>query len=152
GESGELSRFQALRTGETPLIGRAEELELLHRRWAQAKAGNGQVFLISADPGVGKSRLAEAFRQNLEGEPHTRLRYFCSSHHKDSALFPFIAQLERAGGFEREDTPAAKLDKLEALLAANTPTEGDVQLLAELLSVPLDERYPILDLTPRRKK
>src|SRR5215813_10368290 len=70
------SRFEALRTDETPLVGRAEELELLHRRWAQAKAGNGQVVLISADPGVGKSRLAEAFHQSLEGEPHTRLGYF----------------------------------------------------------------------------
>jgi class 3 adenylate cyclase/predicted ATPase len=146
------SRFEALRTGETPLVGRAEELELLHRRWAQAKAGNGQVVLISADPGVGKSRLAEAFHQSLEGEPHTRLGYFSSPHHQDSALFPFIAQLERAAGFEREDTPAARLDKLKALLAANAPIEGDVQFLAELLSVPPDGRYPTLDLTPQRKK
>ena len=109
GESGKLSRFEALRTGETPLVGRAEELELLHRRWAQAKAGNGQVVLISADPGVGKSRLAEAFHQSLEGEPHTRLGYFSSPHHQDSALFPFIAQLERAAGFRREDTDEQRL-------------------------------------------
>jgi class 3 adenylate cyclase len=85
------SRFEALRTGETPLIGREEEMELLARRWAQAKAGRGQVVLISAEAGIGKSRLAEAFRLSLEGEPHTRLRYFCSPHHQDSALFPFIA-------------------------------------------------------------
>ncbi len=146
------SRFEALRTGETPLVGRAEELELLHRRWAQTKAGNGQVVLISADPGVGKSRLAEAFRQSLEGEPHTRLRYFCSPHHQESALFPFIAQLERAASFQREETPADRLDKLQTLLAANAPIEGDVQLLAELLSVPPNGRYSTLDLTPQRKK
>jgi hypothetical protein len=135
GESRIGSRFEALRTGKTPLIGRDEELELLHRRWVQAKAGMGQVVLISAEPGIGKSRLAEAFRGNLEGEPHTRLRYFCSPHHQDSALFPFIAQLERASGFDREDAAGAKFDKLEALVGANAPADGDMQLLAELLSV-----------------
>ena len=146
------SRFEALRTGETPLIGRDEELELLSRRWAQAKVGRGQVVLISAEPGIGKSRLAEAFRLSLENEPHTRLRYFCSPHHQDSALFPFIGQLERAGRFEREDTPAARLEKLEALVAGDAPAEGDVQLVAELLSVPLGGRYSALELTPQRKK
>jgi len=151
-ESGIGSRFEALRTGETPLIGRDEELELLGRRWAQAKAGKGQVVLISAEPGIGKSRLAEAFRQSLEGEPHTRLRYFCSPHHQDSALFPFIAQLELAARFEREDTPAARLEKLEALVAANAPAEGDVQLIADMLSVPLDARHAALELTPQRGK
>jgi class 3 adenylate cyclase len=114
------SRFEALRSGETPLVGRQEEIELLGRRWVQAKAGTGRIVLISAEPGIGKSRLAEAFRESLEGETHTRLRYFCSPHHQDSALFPFIGQLERAAGFNREDTPAARLDKLEVLLGANT--------------------------------
>ena len=142
-----------MRTGETPLIGlREEEMELPARRWAQAKAGMGQVVLISAERGIGKSRLAETFRESLEGEPHTRLRYFCSPHHQDSALFPFIAQLEPVAGFEREETPTARLDKLEALVAANAPLDGDVQLLAELLSVLFDGRYPALDLTPQRKK
>jgi hypothetical protein len=90
------SRFEALRPGATPLIGRDEEMELLLRRWAQAKAGNGRVVLISAEPGVGKSRLAEALAERIVAEPHTRLRYFCSPHHQDSALYPVIAQMERA--------------------------------------------------------
>jgi hypothetical protein len=146
------SRFEALRTGETPLVGRDEEIELLSRCWGQAKVGRGQIVLISAEPGIGKSRLAEAFRRSLEGEPHVRLRYFCSPHHQDSALLPFIRQLERAAGFEREDTPLASLEKLQSLLAANEQAEGDVQLLAELLSVPLDDRYPALDLTPQARR
>jgi len=106
----------------------------------------------SAEPGIGKSRLAETFRLSLESKPHIRLRYFCSSHHQDSALFPFIGQLERAARFEREDTPAARLNKLEALVAANAPAEGDVQLVAELVSVPINGCYPALELTPQRKK
>ncbi len=152
GESWVGSRFEALRSGESPLVGRDEELELLQRRWEQAKAGTGRVVLISAEPGIGKSRLAEAFRENLAGEPHTRLRYFCSPHHQDSALYPFIGQLERAAGFERDDAPTTRLDKLEALVAANAPAERDLPLLADLLSVPLDSRYPALDLSPQRKK
>jgi class 3 adenylate cyclase/predicted ATPase len=152
GESRVGSRFEALRSGETPLVGREEEVDLLRRRWEQAKAGTGRVVLITAEPGIGKSRLTEAFRESIADEPHTRLRYFCSPDRQDSALFPFTGQLERAAGFERDDMPAARLDKLELLVAANAPAEGDVQSLAELLAVPLDDRYPALDLTPQRKK
>ena len=146
------SRFEALRSGRAPLVGREEEIELLRRRWEQAKSGTGRVVLISAEAGIGKSRLAEAFRESLSGELHTRLRYFCSPQGQDSALFPFIGQLERAAGFERDDTPTARLDKLQALVAANALAQGDVQSLAELLAVPLDDRYPTVDLTPQRKK
>jgi class 3 adenylate cyclase/predicted ATPase len=152
GESRVGSRFEALRSGETPLVGREEELQLLQRRWELARGGTGRVVLISAEPGIGKSRLTEAFREGLAGEQHTWLRYFCSPNRQDSALFPFIGQLERAAGFEREDTPAARLDKLEALVAAHGPAEGDLQSLAELLAVSLENRYPAVDLTPQRKK
>src|SRR5205807_1689166 len=78
-----LGRFEALRSGATSLVGRDEELELLLRRWAQAKAGRGRVVLISAEPGVGKSRLTEVLAERIAGEPHVRLRYFCSPHHTD---------------------------------------------------------------------
>ena len=111
------SRFEALRTATTPLVGRDEEIELLMRRWEQAKAGEGSVVLIAGEPGIGKSRLAETMVERLAGEPHTRLRYFCSPHHQDSALYPSIAQLERAAGFRREDTAEQRLDKLEVVLA-----------------------------------
>src|SRR5215470_13525362 len=100
-ESGVASRFEALRSGETPLVGRVEELDLLLRRWQQAKEGEGRVVLISGEPGIGKSRITEALHERLESEAHTRLRYFCSPHHQDSALYPVIAQVERAAGFAR---------------------------------------------------
>jgi predicted ATPase len=108
--------------------------------------------LISAEPGIGKSRLAEAFRQKLASDSHTRLRYFCSPYHQDSALFPIISQLERAASFQGGDSPDVKLSKLEALLFGGAPAEGDVSLLAALLSLPFDGRYPPVDLTPPRKK
>src|SRR5215472_7128677 len=152
GESRVESRFEALRSGETALVGRAEEIDLLQRRWAQAKAGSGCVVLISAEPGIGKSRLTEAFRQSLAAEPLTRLRYFCSPHHRDSALFPIIGQLERAAGFEGGDSPDVKLGKLETLVATGTPAEGDLSLLAGLLSLPCAGRYPDVELSPLRKK
>src|SRR5215468_10462941 len=108
-ESAEVSRFDALRSGETPLVGRDEEIELLGRRWVQAKNGEGRVVLISGEPGIGKSRLTAAFSTHIKSEPHIRLRYFCSPHHKDSALFPFKSQLERVARFARDDAVDAKL-------------------------------------------
>jgi class 3 adenylate cyclase/predicted ATPase len=146
------SRFEALRPGTTPLVGRDEEMELLLRRWSHAKAGNGRVVLISAEPGVGKSRLAEALAERIGDEPHTRLRYFCSPHHQDSALYPVIAQMERAADLAHVDGPAARLAKLRALLSTTAPPIGDVALIAELHSLPLADLAPPLDLTPQRKK
>src|SRR5205085_727856 len=87
------------------------------RRWQQAKAAEGRVVLISGEPGIGKSRLTAEIVRRAEAEPHTRLRYFCAPHHQDSALYPFIVQLERAAGFAREDSEADRLAKLKALLA-----------------------------------
>jgi class 3 adenylate cyclase/predicted ATPase len=151
GESGVVSRFEALRSGTIPLVGRDEELDLLLRRWQQAQLGEGRVVLVSGEPGIGKSRLTEALSQHIESEPHTRLRYFCSPHDQDSALYPFITQLERAAGFARDDTATIKLDKLEALLGDGAEL-GDLSLIAEMLSLSGGERFPPLDLSPQRKK
>jgi class 3 adenylate cyclase/predicted ATPase len=147
------SRFEALRAARTPLLGRDEEIELLMRRWQQVKRGNGSVVLISGEPGIGKSRLAETAVDRLRDDPHIRLRRFCSPQHQDSALFPTISQLERAAGFRRDDTDQQRLDKLEALLAeANADLSEAVPLIADLLSVPTGNRYPPLRLTPQKRK
>jgi class 3 adenylate cyclase len=150
GESGVLSRFEALRSGETPLVGRDEEVELLLRRWQQAKSGEGRVVLISGEPGIGKSRLTAALSEHIGTEPHTRLRYFCSPHHQDSALYPFITQLERAAGFARDDTVEERLGKLRALLAPGVRDDDDIALLSELLSLPSSAAD--LNLSPQRKR
>src|SRR5215469_3540589 len=153
GESLVASRFEALRGAAlSPLIGRDEELELLSRRWARAKAGDGQTVLVSGEPGIGKSRLIAAVEERLHAEPHLRLHYFCSPHHQDSTLFPFVDQLSHAAGFTGNDRPAAKLEKLEALLARAPPPDEDIALLADLLSLPGSERHPLPNLSPHRKK
>jgi class 3 adenylate cyclase/predicted ATPase len=147
------SRFEALRTGNTPLVGRDEEVDLLLRRWQQAKAGDGQVVLICGEPGIGKSRIAQTILERISSEPHIRLRYFCSPHHQDSALYPSISQLERAAGFRRDDTAEERLSKLEAVLAQGTNDLTEVvPLLADLLSVPTGDRYRPLNLTPQKHK
>ena len=149
-ESAEVSRFEALRSGTTPLVGRDEEIEVLLRRWQRAKTGEGRVVLISGEPGIGKSRLTAALSENVGNEPHTRLRYFCSPHHQDSALYPFIAQLEHAAGFVRDDAVEAKLGKLRALLAPGTQGDEDFALLSELLSLP--NSAADLNISPQLKR
>jgi len=153
GEGVVASRFEALRGSRlTPLVGRDEEIDLLLRRWARAKAGDGQVVLVSGEPGIGKSRIVAAFEERLHAEPHLRLRYFCSPFHHDSALFPIIDQLGLAAGFAHDDPPAAKLEKLEALLARPAPPDEDVAFLADLMSLPASQRHPLPNLSPQRKK
>jgi predicted ATPase len=151
--SGVASRFEALRgPALTPLIGRDEEIDLLLRRWARGKAGDGQIVLVSGEAGLGKSRLAAALAERLQGEPLLRLRYFCSPYHQDSALYPFIDQLGRASGFARDDLPAARLEKLAAPLALAAPPDEDVALIADLMSLPASARHPLPNLSPQRKK
>jgi class 3 adenylate cyclase len=147
------SRFDALHaSGLTELVGREEELEILLRRWSKAKGGQGQVVLLSGEAGIGKSRLTAALLERLATEPHTRLRNFCSPQRTDSALYPTIGQIERAAGFTRDDTPQAKLDKLDALLAQSSTSAYDAALFAEMLSLPNDGRYPTLELPPQRRR
>ena len=147
------SRFEALHaSGLTELVGREEELELLLRQWSKAKAGEGQVVLLSGEAGIGKSRLTAALLERLASEPHTRLRNFCSPQHTDSALYPIIGQMERAAGFAYNDTQQTKLNKLDVLLAQSFTSRQDAALLAEMLSLPNDGRYPTLQLASQQRR
>ena len=147
------SRFEAMHPGDlTALVGREEELDLLMRRWSKAKIGEGQLVLLSGEAGIGKSRLSAALMENLAAESHTRLRYFCSPQHTDSAFYPLIGQFERAAGFAHGDASQTKLHKLDALLAQTSTSRQDVALLAEMLSLPNDGRYPALELTPQQRR
>jgi predicted ATPase len=147
------SRFEALHGGGlTTLVGREEEIELLLRRWSKAKTGEGQAVLLSGEPGIGKSRLTAALLERVVGEPHTRLRYFCSPHYTDSAFYPIIGQMERAAGHAYNDTLQTKLNKLDALLAQTSTSKQNVSFFAEMLSLPNDGRYPALQLTPEQRR
>ena len=155
GEGRAESRFEALRAGETmiPVIGREQEIGLLIERWRRAQAGDGQIVLVAGEPGVGKSRLTSALREKLSGERHFRLSYYCSPHHQTSALFPIIAQMERAAGIMQDDSGAERLDKLEAMLRpTKAPLPETVSLMAALLSIATGDRHPPLDLTPAQMK
>ena len=109
-------------------------------------------MLLSGEAGIGKSRLTAALLEHLAGEPHTRLRYFCSPQHTDSALHPIIGQMERAAGLTHDDKPQAKLDKLDALLARTSTSIEDAALFAEMLSLSNDGRYPALELLPEQRR
>jgi class 3 adenylate cyclase/predicted ATPase len=147
------SRFEALHaTGLTTLVGREEELELLLRRWTRAKTGEGQVVLMAGEAGIGKSRLTIKLLEHLATKPHTRLRYFCSPQHTDSPLYPILGQMERAPGLAHDDTPQARLNKLDALLAQTSTSIKEAALFAEMLSLTNDRRYPTLDLDPQQRR
>lgn len=154
GEGKAESRFEALHgTRVTGLVGREEELDLVLSRWRQTRAGGGHVALISGEPGIGKSRLVLALRERLQGESKTSLSYACSPHHVNSALFPFVTQLERAAGFAPDDAGDTRLDKLQLLIleTADQPDKA-VALFADLLGIPTDSRHELAAMSPLQKK
>jgi len=148
------SRFgAAVHKGLTPLVGRAEELVLLQRHWEQAKAGEGQVVLLSGEPGIGKSRLVQELKEQLEHEGVVRLEFRCSPYHQNSAMYPIIDHLQRLLQFVREDSPAAKLEKLQHTLSHyRFPQADTVPLLAALLSLPHPEGYTPITVSPHKQK
>jgi class 3 adenylate cyclase/predicted ATPase len=148
------SRFEAAHTGKlTSLVGREHELGLLLDRWMLAKGGEGQVVLLSGEAGIGKSRMVQALREHVCDQAHFRLRYQCSPYHSNSAFYPIIQRLERAAGFFPGDTTDAKLDKLEKLLELTTEDiETIAPFFAALLSLPSDDRYGSVELTPQQRR
>ena len=154
GVSSSQSRFEAIHAEAlTELIGRENELEFLLERQRAAWKGEGQVVLLSGEPGIGKSRLVAALEERLGNQPHTLLQHQCSPHYSNSALYPFIAQLERAVGFKADDTSDERLCKLEALLAMPTPRVQEIApLFAALLSITTGDRYPKLPPNPAQQR
>ena len=151
--SGVESRFEAQhKTRLTPLIGREEQIDLLLRRWRTAVDGEGCVVVLTGEPGIGKSHITLALQERIQDQPHTVLRFFCSAHNINSALFPFIGQLERAAKFERGDTPLEKLAKLETLVARSTGDPEDTAVLANLFGLPASDRYRLQELSPQKRK
>jgi predicted ATPase len=154
GTTGVESRFEADHsTRPVPLLGRGEEIELLSRRWRAITEGEGSVVVLTGEPGIGKSHITRAFHERLQSEPHATLHYFCSAHHKNSALFPFVGQIERGARFERGDSSADRLDKVAALVSETMgPDKEAVGVLAGLISLPTDERFPAPDMSPQKRK
>jgi class 3 adenylate cyclase len=152
--SGEESRFEAQHKNRmTSLLGRDEELEVLLHRWRQAVNGEGCAVVLTGEPGIGKSHIILALQERLQSEPHSMLRFFCSPQHTHSALYPFVGQLSRAARFDRNDTPAQKIAKLETLVSqVSNNSDGTLALFASLLSLPPDARYALPALTPQKLK
>jgi class 3 adenylate cyclase/predicted ATPase len=154
GSSGVKSRFEARHESKLPpLLGREAELELLLSDWRDAGRKQGRVAMLSGEPGIGKSHIALALDERLQEEPHITLRYFCSMHHTNTALFPIVGQIEHAAGFERSDQPAEKLTKLKTLLARSTADPEHVAIIANLLELPASPEFGLQELSgPERKQ
>ena len=153
GESTVASRFDALRAVRPDLVGREEELDLVLRRWEDVQTGEGRVVLVSGEPGIGKSRLAIAVQDAVRPSLQALLRYDCSPHRTQTALFPVIHQLERAAGMQAGDDYALRRDKLEVLLSSWSDAPAlDGPLFGALLGVPTDADRTTLSLSPQRQK
>jgi class 3 adenylate cyclase/tetratricopeptide (TPR) repeat protein len=113
------SRFEATtEAGLSPLVGREEEISLLMGRWRQAKAGEGQVVMLSGEAGVGKSRIVEAFNRRIENEDYGTITLSCSPFHSNTALYPIIGCLQRVMGIKRQDPAAVRRQKLSDFASA----------------------------------
>jgi class 3 adenylate cyclase/tetratricopeptide (TPR) repeat protein len=131
--------------GLAGLVGREQEIALMLDRWEQAVEGHGQVVMMSGDAGIGKSRLVQALRERLAGTSHTWIDGACSPYHENSALYPVNEAVAQIVGIEREDSPDAKVAKLEAVLGScGIALDDAVPLLATLLSIDVPDRYPAL--------
>jgi class 3 adenylate cyclase/predicted ATPase len=154
GESTNAGRFEALRrTGMLELVGRRQEMDLLRRCWSRTLNGAGQVVLVTGEPGIGKSRLVAEFEEERSVEQYDNLKYFGSPHQTDASFYAVIGELQRAAGFKRADTSSERLTKLMALLgeASHSTSEG-VTLIADLLSLPIEDRPIVQQLTPQKRK
>ena len=153
GESNVQSRFEALRGAQlAPLVNRVEEFSQILQCWQEARAGNGRVVMLGGEPGIGKSRLVAEVEDRISWQPHASFHFYCSPHYEDTALYPVVSRWERSAGIAASDPPAERLRKLEAVAGTAELSRVDIALLAGLLSIPLDDRYPQLDFSAQRRR
>jgi class 3 adenylate cyclase len=155
GESGATSRLEVAQPrGLTPLVGRESEITLLVERWEQVKSGQGQVILLTGEGGIGKSRLVQVLKDHVANEPHVRWECRSVPYYQNTALYPLTDLFQRILQWQPDETPDAKLAKLEhALSQYRLPLEETVPLFAPLLALPVPEnRYRPLTLSPQRQR
>ncbi len=146
------SRFEALHASRSRLVGRGEEMELLLRRWEQARTGEGCVVMLSGEAGIGKSRLLAALEQELRKTPHACVHWICSPHYQDIPLYPVVRQIERSAGVPRGEPASVKLDKLRAWLGAGAQSPAELAALAGLLSISGTGEASVDAVTPQQWK
>ncbi|HTI82817.1 MAG TPA: adenylate/guanylate cyclase domain-containing protein, partial [Acetobacteraceae bacterium] len=153
GESNVQSRFEALRGAQlAPLVNRVEEFSEILQRWQDARSGRGQVVMLTGEPGIGKSRLVAEVEDRIAWDSHVSFHYYCSPHYENMALYPIISRWERSAGITVNDSPADRLHKLEVVATAAGLSRVDIAMLAGLLKIPLDERYPNFDYSAQRRR
>jgi len=149
-----VGRFEAQHlAGAAPILGRSEELDLLRRRWDLAAEGQGRVVVLSGEAGIGKSRVVQGLRELLRDERYFEVRLDGSPHNVDSALFPFVAYLERTAGFKRDDGTSERVAKLSALVDCHDGLEpATFALIAQLLSLPVAEIAGVTDAPAHERR
>jgi class 3 adenylate cyclase/tetratricopeptide (TPR) repeat protein len=148
-----VSRFEAATPGRPPpMVGRELEFSVVLHAWARARSGKGQMVLLCGEPGIGKSRILRALREDVVDGSVLVWQHQCSPYFVNSALYPVIARVERGLAFQRDDSPEQRLVKLERALQDLERPTLDASLIGRLLSLPAEERYGALSMSPQKQK